>query len=151
MKTEKMESIIMKEMCNLALAIIAAVVVCGCMTGCQSYLNVSPLGAVEPVQLAELKTTATYDIIGEAQGSATGGRLFGFIPVGGENKVGQVGSMIIVNPVVRAAIYNAIESVPTADTLLAPRYSIKSSNYIIYSEQTVTVKGKAVRYNKSNQ
>lgn len=137
----------MKKVFGFAAIASAAIVISGCV----SYSSVAPMGGVGAVQLAELKTTATYDIIGDATGSATGGRLFGFIPIGGENKVGQVGSMMVFDPVVRAAIYNAIESVPAADTLLAPRYSVKSSNYIVYSEQTVTVKGKAVRYNKSAQ
>jgi len=130
-------------MCYLAMVVTATLVI----SGCKSYTSTAPLGAV--AVCAELKTTATYDIIGDATGSATGGRLFGLIPIGGENKFGQIGSRFNVNPVVRAAVYNAIESVPTADTLLAPRYSIKSSNYIIYIEETVTVKGKAVRYNTS--
>lgn len=45
--------------------------------------------------------------------------------------------------------YNAIESVPTADALLAPRFASKMSNSIVYVEETVTVKGKAIRYNVS--
>lgn len=116
------------------------------MTGCVSYMNSAPYGFVP---LEEMKTTATYDVIGEATGTATGGKLFGFISVGGENKSGQLAGTLQVNPVVRAAIYNAIESVPTADALLAPRYTTKVSNYIVYKEETVTVKGKAIRYNVS--
>ena len=141
----------MKKLCYLAMVGSAVLVISSCMSGCVSYSRVAPMSDVEEVQLAELQTTATYDIIGNATGSATGGKLFGFIPIGGEKKFGRVGSMLTANPVVRAAIYNSMESVPTADALLAPRYAIKSSNYIIYSEQTVTVKGKAVRYNNSAQ
>ena len=117
-----------------------------CNSGCVSYFSRAPQGSVS---LEALETTATYDIIGDATGTATGGKLFGLISIGGEDKFGQVGPMFSANPVMRAAVYNAIESVPTADTILAPRYRIKTSNYIIYSEQTVTVKGKAVRYNVS--
>ncbi|HPB12181.1 MAG TPA: hypothetical protein PLU38_01965 [Kiritimatiellia bacterium] len=114
--------------------------------GCASFSNKI---AQQDIPLEMLRTTATYDIIGEATGTATGGKLFGFISIGGEEKYGQLGNMILVSPVEKAAVYNAIESVPTADALLAPRFSSKRSNYLIYSEESVTVKGKAIRYNVS--
>lgn len=132
----------MKKAC-FSMAVVCAM---AGLTGCVTHMNSVPSGAVP---LEELKTTATYDVIGDATGTATGGKLFGLIPIGGENKFGQVGGMIQFNPVAQAAIYNAIESVPTADALLAPRYVRKVSNYVVYCEETVTVKGKAIRYNVS--
>ena len=118
----------------------------GFVTGCSSFSNSI---AQKDIGLDCLRTTATYDIIGDATGTATGGKLFGFISIGGEDKYGQMGNMILVSPVERAAVYNAIESVPTADALMAPRFSSKRSYYIVYSEESVTVKGKAIRYNVS--
>jgi len=115
-------------------------------TGCVSSFNRMPQGSVA---LEPLKTTATYDVIGDATGTATGGKLFGFIRVGGEDKYGQLGNIFLVSPVEKAAAYNAIESVPTADALLAPRFESKHANYLVYSSETVTVKGKAIRYNVS--
>ena len=115
-------------------------------TGCVSCFNRAPK---TEVALEPLKTTATYDVIGEATGTASGGKLFGFIHVGGEDKYGQLGGTFTVSPVEKAAMYNAIESVPTADALLAPRFEAKHANYFFYSSETVTVKGKAIRYNVS--
>ncbi len=115
--------------------------------GCTTYSNVAPRYTVP---LDNLATTATYDVIGPALGTSSGGLLFGFIPVGTEKKSGVVAdSRPILNPVLRAAIYNAIESVLGADALLAPQWSIESKNYFIYSDVTATVKGKAVRFNIS--
>ena len=73
------------------------------------------------------------------------------IPVGMERKSGTVvfGPMRgIQNPVMAAAVYNAIESVPDADALLAPRWECVKKNYVVYSEATYTVKGKAIRYGR---
>jgi hypothetical protein len=91
-------------------------------------------------------TTATVDVLGPAQGISSGGVLFGFIPIGCEKKSGSAG-MYNPDPVARAAIYNAIESVKGADALIAPRYKKDVTSYIIYKKTTVAVKGKAVRYN----
>jgi len=114
------------------------------MAGCSASSAQIPEARVG---LSPLSTTASYEIIGDAVGTSSGGRLFFFIPVGTENKTGLIGSGVgTLNPVQSAAVYNAIESVPTADALLAPRFSAVSKNYLIYSEQTVTVKGKAIRY-----
>jgi len=132
----------MKKSCCL-LVIVSAMIG---TTGCVSYYSNAP---AREVGLDSLKTTATYDIIGDATGTATGGKLFGFISVGGDDKYGQLGNMILVSPVEKAAVYNAIESVPTADALMSPRFEKKRSRYFMYSEETVTVKGKAIRYNVS--
>ncbi len=91
-------------------------------------------------------TTATVDVLGPAQGISSGGVLFGFIPIGCENKSGSSGGYI-TDPITKAAIYNAIESVPGADALISPRYKSDTISYIIYKKRTVAVKGKAIRYN----
>jgi len=133
----------MKKLCfNMA----AAFLMIG-LAGCSTYqINRIPMTSVP---LAEMTTTATYDVLGPAIGTSSRGMLFGFIALGGENKSGQLAGMMFMNPVEAAAVYNAIESVPTADALIAPRWEKTTSNYFIYTEEKVTVKGKAIRYNVS--
>ena len=91
-------------------------------------------------------TTATVDVLGPAQGISSGGILFGFIPIGCEKKSGSTGGYNS-DPVAKAAVYNAIESVPGADALISPRYKANITNYIVYKKKTVAVQGKAIRYN----
>lgn len=117
------------------------------LTGC-TMMQTSIPGIGAP--LGDLKTQATYDVIGPAKGTATGATLFGIIPIGGEKNFGTIatgGFQRYVDPVVANATYNAIASVPTADAIIAPRWSTKIDNYIIYQERTVTLEGKAVRLN----
>ena len=117
------------------------------VSGCMTHSNNLP-GTGAP--LGEIGTTATYDIIGDAVGTASGGTLLGFISIGVEPKNGQIaGGYPILNPIASAAVFNAIESVPSADAIMAPRFSTKTKNFVIFSESTVTVKGKAIRYNPS--
>ena len=135
---------------KMVVGLVAVGVVMG-LTGCMTRSN--RIAAVTPpaIPLGAVETTATYDIIGEAVGTSSGGKLLGIFRVGGENKVGQIGGFMLLNPVEAAAVYNAIESVPTADALIAPRWSKTVENYLIYSSERVTVKGKAIRYNVSAQ
>jgi hypothetical protein len=135
--------------CKRTLVLLGLVGVLACLTGCVTNTNRMPL--MGSIPLEELKTQATYDVIGNAIGTSSGGKLFGIIWVDKENKIGQLSGSLLVNPVDSAAVYNAIESVPTADALIAPRWSRKVSNYIFYVKETVTVKGKAIRYNVSSK
>lgn len=116
--------------------------------GCSMSSNSIPQGFIAPIELRNMSTNSSYEIIGPAEGTSTGGFLFGFIPVGMEKKFGSIGPRInpFQNPVQAAAVYNAIESVPDADLIIAPRFSTVSRNYLVYREDTVTVKGKAVRF-----
>jgi len=130
----------------------------GLLTGCTSMSYTIP---GQHLGLEPLKTTATYDVLGETQGTSSGGYLFEFIPMGMEDKeaviaYGGMTNMLIfgggsarMGAVARAALYNAIEAKPGADALLAPRWQTISKNYWVYREITVTVKGKAIRFNKS--
>lgn len=131
----------MNKLTALCVTVISAIA----LTGCTSFRSSVPEASLG----LGMNTTATYDVLGDARGTATGATLFGFIPIGGERKAGAVGGMMLMGPVEQAAVYNAIESVPNADSLVWPRFHIETSNYIIYSERTVTVKGKAIRFNPS--
>jgi hypothetical protein len=116
--------------------------------GCSMSSNTIPQGYVGALQLGNMSTNSSYEILGPAEGTSKGGFLFGFIPLGMEKKFGSIGPRInpFQNPVQAAAVYNAIESVPDADMIVAPRFSTVSNNYLVYREDTVTVKGKAVRF-----
>lgn len=135
----------MRKWCSLA---FVAGFVCVFSSGCMSMSKVAPTSGVP---LEALKTTATYDVLQDTEGTSTGAVLFGFIPIGVENKNGVIATGVptVMDPVSRAAVYNAIEAVPTADAMLAPRWNKIVKNYFIYKELTVTVKGKAIRYNPS--
>ena len=130
-------------------ALASSVLVLFVITGC-TMMKTSVPGIAAP--LGHVETKATYDVIGPAKGTATGATLFGFIPIGGEQKYGSIASGTFqgpVDPLVANATYNAIESVPTADAIITPRWSEKVDDYIIYQERTVTLEGKAVRLNPS--
>jgi hypothetical protein len=134
---------------KVIMSLVCLSAVCGCV-GMSSSIPKAQLA------LKELETKATYDVIGPAKGTSTGGTVFFIFPVGMETKVGVVGNALMewgggamYSPVQKAAVYNAIESVPGADALLAPRFDSTYKNYLIYQEETVTVKGKAVRINTS--
>jgi len=133
---------------KVSLLVLAGLVVLS--TGCTTMIARVP-GAGVP--LAEVKTTATYDVLGPVKGSATGATLFGFIPIGsgGDTKIGSIaaGFQRPMPPVEGAAVYNAIESLPGADAIIAPRWHVTVNNYLIYQEKTVTVNAKAIRYNPS--
>ena len=127
----------------------------GVVGGCVSMTSSIPKA---DLKLKEIETKATYDVIGPAKGTAAGGTVFFLFPIGTEKKMGAVGSSLMdwrsgamYTPVQKAAIYNAIESVPGADALIAPRFDSVRKNYIIYQEETVTVKGKAIRINSSDE
>jgi hypothetical protein len=128
-------------------ALFIVTVVAVSLTGCVSYKSTAPQGTLT----LDMNTPATYDIIGDAKGTATGAALFGLIPIGGEKKVGSIGGVMVFDPVEQTALYNAIESVPTADSLMWPRFQVETKNYIVYTEKTVTVKGKAIRFNTSGK
>ncbi len=134
------------------LMVLSALVACVTVSaGCMSSAKVAP-GVGFP--LGAMSTTATYDVLGDTEGSSTGGILFGIFPIGCEKKSGCIatGSAMPAfppKPVEDAAVYNAIEAVPGADALFAPRFNIEQTNYIVYKKKTVNVKGKAIRINSS--
>lgn len=130
--------------------LIVAMVVAGLGTGCTSLRNVTQ----EKDPSLYVRTRATFDILGPVEASAEGAYVLGFIGIGIENKTGCIGSGLapaFYTPVQKVAVYNAIESMPEADAIIAPRWEIKRSNKYLffYVEEKVTLKAKAIRYNTS--
>ncbi len=140
-------------------------------SGCA--LDRSRLGQHFPNSQA-LSTTGTYDILPQRTGESSGIVILGFFPVGVENKRGIVhgganpsggdgggffstllapiraifgGGGGAQNAVESAALYNAIESTPGADAIMAPRWHVTTTNYFLWKEIDARVKGKGVRYN----
>jgi len=114
------------------------------MTGCMSQSTGLP-GALP---LGDIRTTATYEVLGPATGSSSGMTCLGFIPFGGEAKRGSIGGgSLMMKPVEAAAVYNAIESVPGADAIISPRWMTHRENYILFSKDKAIVRGKAIRIN----
>ena len=129
----------------VVLAALSFVLVGGCST------NSSVIPVATP-NLGEISTSATYDILGPAVGTSTGWYLLGFITLSHDDSVGSIGLGLgqnILNPVQKAALYKAIESVPGADAIIAPRWHRKTTNYFIVTSDEVTVKGKAIQINPS--
>jgi len=106
--------------------------------------------------LQPMASCAKYEIIGDATGTASGSTLLMLFNIGGDNSTGSVvtSSAVprigVVDPVNASAIYHAIESVPGADAIMAPRYTVAQNGIpFIFSARTVTVKGKAVKYSSA--
>lgn len=138
------------------LGVLTLSALAGLLLGCSSFRSAVP--EISDVPMGVIGTAATYDIIGEAVGTATGRYLFGCIPMGIEHKAGFIVDSRIRGggriPALRSrvesvAIYNAIESVQGADAIMVPRWHIETSCYMFVRTVTATVKGKAVRYNSS--
>jgi len=130
--------------------ILVSTVLIGLMSGCS--LNKSSVSGGTP-GLSPMTSCVKYEIIGDAMGEDSGAVLFGFIDLDEDDKVGQVagegwpGSSFIDDPSRDTAIYNAIESVPGADAIMAPRFTrTRNGIFGIYITETVSVKGKAIRY-----
>jgi hypothetical protein len=112
-----------------------------------------------PPPMEGMKTTATWDVLGASEGTSEGGYILYFIPLGIDRKIGAihtetggVGGFWLfsgLNPVQKAALYNAIEATPGADAMLAPRWDMTIADYFIYQHVTAHCRGKAVRYNAS--
>lgn len=126
-------------------AVLSLALVGGCLTNSNTLPKTWP-------NLGEIGTTATYDIVGPAQGSSTGWYLLGFIPLSEDDSVGSIGMGLgqeMLSPVQRAALYKAIESVPDADAIIVPRWKRQTTCYFIVTRDRVTVKGKAIKLNPS--
>ena len=130
-------------------AAVMSVTAIALLTGCGTFTyDRVPTGNV----LGTLNSTANYDVIGDAKGTAKGTTCCGFIPWdSSDQKHGIIGqeAPLVRDPVMSEAYYNAIQSVPTADALMTPRYEKTVVNNFFTQDITVTVKAKAIRVNNS--
>lgn len=111
------------------------------LAGCTSMAKVQPLTGLT------LSQNVNVTVLGDTEGTASGLMLLGIIPIGVPAQAGVLGAsgLGLPNPVVDAAAYNAIEKIEGADYMIAPRWTIETKCYIVYSKVTATVKGKAVK------
>lgn len=131
--------------------LITTILAVGLSTGCSSLHN----SMEDKAPSLLLRSEATFDILGPVEASAEGAYLFRVFGLGIENKTGCIGSGLapsFYTPVQKVAVYNAIESMPEADAIIAPRWEITRKNKYLffYVEEKVTLKAKAIRFNTSN-
>ncbi len=148
----------MRKIYSVLFVCLSAALLSGC-TSMSTRLPRADAGSVP--QNADFST----EIIGEAEGESSGMRILFIFSIGVERKHGEIEkdhSTLVMGDmpserfrlrdrVEAAAVYNAIESVPEADALLAPRFSRTRRNYILFARETVTVTGKAVAYTQEEQ
>lgn len=129
--------------------IASSLLLAGALTGCSS-MNVSST----PVPLAgTVDTDIKADIeVGEKITGSSSATQVLFFTVGGETEYadgvayGDAGSssplaaLDSVAPVKAAAAYNAIKS-SGADVIVAPRYTVRKKDYLVYGTIDVTVEG----------
>ncbi|MEQ5835436.1 hypothetical protein EZI54_21275 [Marinobacter halodurans] len=128
--------------------IASSLLLAGALSGCSS-MNVSST----PVPLAGTVSTdikADIDVGEKITGKSHATKIL-FFTVGGDNEYadgvayGQGGGSALsvldaVAPVKAAAAYNAIKS-SGADVIVAPRYTVKKQDYLVYGTIDVTVEG----------
>jgi hypothetical protein len=118
------------------------------LTGCSANFNsVQPIG-IKNLELEPLKSSE-YEIIKDVTGSATV-KTFLIFRVEGENNFGFLASNLSMKSGVDLAkgnaIYNAINNNDDIDALLCPKFTKKYSGIpFLYTETTVTVKGKGIK------
>lgn len=128
-------------MIRLLVLSLVALLGAGCASTHVAVPGGTPLGG--------MATSASYDVVSDAEGNAEGTVILGFIYLGDDERgsIGFGGPISLVDPVESAAVYDAIASVPGADAVIAPRFVNESTNYILWRTQRSTVKAKAIRIN----
>jgi len=119
------------------------------LSGCASTLQVDR-GVVQTVATLDKDQ---YEIVGTVEGEATVSYVFFFFPIGAKPQSGVLFNPYFVfpfgttaGPVKGMAIYNAIESQPDVDMIIAPRFESTVKGFPpFYWTTTVKVKGKGVK------
>ena len=140
---------------GLGLLFGGIVMTAGCAASLKSY----------PYSMAGTKTTLAplqrdqYEILGDVDGRAEGSTILGFSSIEGGNKnfTGSFGGgmpmgvmMEGLDTIEQAALYNAMESQPDADGIIAVRV-IKGDLFslgFLFSKESVEIKGKAIKIKK---
>ncbi|WP_111494399.1 MULTISPECIES: hypothetical protein [Marinobacter] len=130
--------------------IASSLVLAGALSGCSS-MNVSS----NPVPLSghvDTDLKADIDVGEKITGHSSATKIL-FFTVGGESEYADgvaygagagggspLAMLDAVAPVKAAAAYNAIKS-SGADVIVAPRYTVKKTDYLVYGTIDVTVEG----------
>jgi len=133
--------------------------------GCTSLLKSYPYSMVNPNVSLQPLARDQYVILGDVEGRAEGARLFGFIPLNqGQPKTfsgnlsqgmaakisARMQGIAQMGPTEQEALYNAMESQPDADGIIAIRIIKGELTHIpfIFTKESVTLKGKAIKIKK---
>ena len=140
--------------------LLGFMVIAGFSSGCTSVFKRYPYGMIDPTVSLQPLSRDQYLVLGDVTGQSRGGYLFGFIPtmMGGPKVVsGSLNDSVAsrlqapgLGKIEQQALYNALESQPDADGIIALRV-IKGEEMkipLLYTEISVTIKGKAVKIKK---
>ena len=115
------------------------------VVGCQAT-TVSPNYTSPPVNL---EPSTTYELVGDATGSAEGTVILGLFTIGVESKFASLpGPSLGPLPscaVEKNAMYNAMQDVEDADALVCPVVTIDETNYVVFKKKKVDIRAKAVK------
>ncbi len=129
---------------KLTLAAAAAVIA---LSGCASSYSRMDIQNAPQVGAGN----ADFQILSRTSGSAECQKILFFevgeSPCGGSVISAVTGGANQITPVEQKAMTRAIDSVPNADAMLAPRYSIEETGFpLLFKKKRVTVSGKAVEF-----
>lgn len=144
---------------GLLAPMLLVVAVSGCSVSANRMYDAT--GALEfPLDLGE-----DYEVIGDAVGKVTMTRVLGISLAGGGDRSGTMLGAAFRSPGLAgllgrggpsrteaAAVYDAINSVAGADALIFPRFDTKKTSFpILFSTESVTVRGKAIRLKTASE
>ncbi|MFA5138799.1 MAG: hypothetical protein WC728_06145 [Elusimicrobiota bacterium] len=143
----------MKRM-HLAMLVGMAVLLTGCVSSIKKY----PYGMMNTGLSLNSLARDQYEILSDVEGRASASQIlfFKFTEGGNKSFSGSLASgrqeflMGGADPVIQAALYNAMESQPDADGIVAVRV-IKGEQTVVpllFKKITVTLKGKAIKVKK---
>jgi len=127
---------------TLAVVAVALLGFSGCSMRTSSMSNINP-------NLSNSKIK--YEIVGKAEGTASCVSILSIFEVGDASGC----AFPIINTlfgnsygaIEEVAMTRAIDSIPNADSMLAPRFTMSGFTFpLLFSKKTVTVRGKAVEF-----
>lgn len=149
MQLEKVINLEVLTVINKNVSVISIALGAILLSGCSSKEAISPTAYAE----VSTKQCAKYEILGNTEATVTDKKVLGIIDVDGEDdNSGSLEDTSVAwfdsaDEAKQQALYKAIENVPEADALLAPRYHIEEDKVpLFYSKRKVTVRGKAIKY-----
>jgi hypothetical protein len=108
-------------------------------TSCTSVRKTISTGYFQDLKIEPLKESQ-YDVIHEVEGY---GEATQFLFFGAFSKFSKERG--VVGKALGKATYDAISKVEGADMLIAPKYEVEYSNFLIIKTATVRVKSKAIQ------